>query len=322
MLEHIHRLIRWGRFEFAFCLSLCALSVYAESVGQAADSGAAGLQRLQSQSTAPADSGHLPRVMVRVGKDELTDEHFKQFVRNKPYRRHLVVTQKGRAQVVKEMVKLRLLGIAMEREGLLLEQTGGDKGLLRFRALKQLEAKYFPPPPLPSEEETRAYYAAHKEEFGIPSQVRIRQIHLHLPEHATEPQRQAVRERAEAILRRLDAGEPFAQVAAETTENPRGRANGGDLGFLPLRDDWLRQAVEPLEIGDYSRILESEYGLDIIQLTDSREAVLTPYEQVAGEVQRQMRLEAQEARKTAYLHRLAEEIGVTVVMPGLGDVVP
>ena len=38
--------------------------------------------------------------------------------------------------------------------------------------------------------------------------------------------------KAEEIIKRLDAGEAFAELAREVSEDPGSASNGGDLGFF------------------------------------------------------------------------------------------
>ncbi|MBU0645862.1 peptidylprolyl isomerase [Patescibacteria group bacterium] len=68
---------------------------------------------------------------------------------------------------------------------------------------------------------------------------------------------------------RLAAGEDFAIVAGDLSEDPSAKA-GGDIGFVPLSemvDPWL-SAVVDLEVGEVSEIIESQENYMIFQVTD------------------------------------------------------
>lgn len=84
----------------------------------------------------------------------------------------------------------------------------------------------------------------------------------------------AARARAEDILRRVRAGEDFAKLANEFTEDPGGRGRGGDLGWFgrgmmvkPFED-----AAFALKPGEVSGIVESQFGFHIIKLEERRPA--------------------------------------------------
>lgn len=65
------------------------------------------------------------------------------------------------------------------------------------------------------------------------AEARVRHILLRLPEGASEAETEEVEQQAEELRRRIEAGEDFAAVASESSEDPSA-ASGGDLG-------WLRQ---------------------------------------------------------------------------------
>lgn len=80
----------------------------------------------------------------------------------------------------------------------------------------------------------------------------------------------AAKTRADAIKARLAAGEDFATVAKEVTDDPTTKASGGDLGkFAPGR---LGEAVDPvlesLPIGDVSSPVRTDDGYVIVKLDE------------------------------------------------------
>ncbi len=85
--------------------------------------------------------------------------------------------------------------------------------------------------------------------------------------------RAAARATAEDVLRRLEAGEPFANLARRLSSDRLG-AEGGVLGWRSAADlpSLFADIVPRLEPGETSGIIESPSGFHIVQLVDVRPA--------------------------------------------------
>ncbi|MDG4555307.1 MAG: peptidyl-prolyl cis-trans isomerase [Candidatus Competibacter sp.] len=281
------------------------------------------------QATAPTPGEDVTKplrrevVMARIGDEKITVDDFMKYVSQDSRLLKMATTDQGKAQVLREMILDRLIEIGMRREGFLpTDHPPNQTDYLRGYNL--LAAKYFPDAnKTPDEEKIHQYYLEHREAFGIPAMVRVGQIQFRVPASASPQEIEAVKARADATLKRLRAGESFAVLAGALTENPQGRVAEGDLGFLPVNQDaWLRKAVADLAPGQYSEVLESPVGYEIIQLKDKRDALVTPYANARGTVLAQMRREAMRQGSEAYAWRLAKEVGVTVEINELKSALP
>lgn len=261
-----------------------------------------------------------PVVMARIGNVNITVEEFMKFLSKNHQRVREAMTVEGKAALLRTAIENRLLLAAMRQEGLIDEDTKPEQYPMAFERLARSK---FPPPPAPSEQALRAYYEAHKEDFGIPAAVRLTQIQFRVPEQATAEDQNAARARAEAALKRIEAGESFSAVAGELTENKRARPHSGDVGFVVRHGNaWVEQALEGIGIGQNTGILESPSGYDILMVTDIHEAVLTPFEGAREAVSKRMQEEAQEAAKAAYVKKLASMIEITIELDELKDAYP
>jgi peptidyl-prolyl cis-trans isomerase SurA len=109
---------------------------------------------------------------------------------------------------------------------------------------------------------------------GVSSQYNIAQILVTVPEGAGEDEVAARRARAESALTRVRAGEAFAQVAREMSEDGN-RAAGGEIGMRPAErlPDAFVEFVRPLEPGAVApALLRTGAGFHVIKLVDKREA--------------------------------------------------
>lgn len=101
-------------------------------------------------------------------------------------------------------------------------------------------------------------------------EARIHASHILLgfPDQATPAQRDSVRAEIESIRRRALAGESFATLAGQYSQDPGSAAQGGDLGTFG-RGDMVRpfeDAAFALQPGQISDVVETPFGLHIIRL--------------------------------------------------------
>ena len=91
------------------------------------------------------------------------------------------------------------------------------------------------------------------------------------------------KEEADAIIKRLDAGEDFAAIAKELSTDPGSGANGGELGWFGPNQmvPEFEKAAFALEVGAYSKEpVQSQFGFHIIKVEDKRQQQPPAFEQV------------------------------------------
>jgi len=271
-----------------------------------------------------AASADVPEVvMAQVAGKKITVEQFMKYITRDTRLVLKARTAPGKTEILREMILDRLLQEAMLREGLLpKDRAPSERDYLR--AYQELAKQHFPiPSTMPSEEELYKYYQQHSELFGIPAMVRISQIQFRTPNDADEAAKTVVKGKAEEALKRLRAGESFATLAEALTENPQGKVAQGDLGFLQSdKDPWLKKAIDGLAVGQFSGVLESPVGYEIILLQDKRDAMIAPYANVRDSVIQRIQQETQAKAREEYAWKLAKEVGVSVEMPELKSAVP
>lgn len=118
-----------------------------------------------------------------------------------------------------------------------------------------------------SDQELRASYAQAPE-----WELEVRHIVRLVDREAPLQERLEELERAEAVLRRASAGEDFARLAAEFSEEPGAAERGGRL--RPGREgSWVApfwEAAVALRPGELSPVVETEYGFHVLRLEDRR----------------------------------------------------
>ncbi len=77
-------------------------------------------------------------------------------------------------------------------------------------------------------------------------------------------------ETGKQVLARLEAGEDFAALAAELSEDTGSKDAGGDLGWFPAGAmvPEFEEAAFSLEVGETSGLVQSDYGYHIIEVLE------------------------------------------------------
>jgi peptidyl-prolyl cis-trans isomerase SurA len=108
---------------------------------------------------------------------------------------------------------------------------------------------------------------------GTGAQINVAQILVTVPEGAAEGVVAERRGRAEAALRRVRAGEDFATVAREISEDSN-RAQGGEIGLRPIDrlPDLFVRAAQGLKPGEIApEPIRSGAGFHVLKLVDRKE---------------------------------------------------
>ncbi len=130
---------------------------------------------------------------------------------------------------------------------------------------RRLVDRMFPRKPVP-QAEAEAYFKANVDKFPkVPAQLKLSVIQISpQPDSATI---KAARAKIEAIRRRIVAGEKFAKVAAEVSEDPGSANAGGDLGYFRRgqMEPGLEEAAFALAPGRLSTPVRTLYGWHLVE---------------------------------------------------------
>ena len=103
-------------------------------------------------------------------------------------------------------------------------------------------------------------------------EVRARHILLSITPGAAQAERDSVRALAEDIRDRARAGEDFATLAEEYSQDPGSAIQGGDLGFFGrgMMVPPFEEAAFALPLGEVSDVVQSGFGFHVILLEERR----------------------------------------------------
>lgn len=163
-----------------------------------------------------------------------------------------------------------------------------------------------------TDEDIAAYYDSHKDEFTSQEQVKARHI---LVQINAERDKAAALAAANDLKRRVEAGEDFAQLARDESEDEGSARRGGDLNFFG-RNEMVKpfeDAAFGAQVGDLVGPVESEFGYHVIEVQDRRAGGVQPLDKVRPRVR--AKLMTEEVAEMA--ERKAQEMSQRIKEEGL-----
>jgi peptidyl-prolyl cis-trans isomerase SurA len=120
----------------------------------------------------------------------------------------------------------------------------------------------------------------------------------------------AAERKIQALYARLRAGDDFATVAQEYSEDPRTATGGGDMGFIPASaldsTPQIKQAVTSLQVNQFTGIIRTSSGYHIIKLLGKEPAAKHTLSElrVQNAIRQTLRNEREQLLKAAYIETL------------------
>ena len=167
--------------------------------------------------------------------------------------------------------------------------------------------------------DAQKYYDDNPARFEQPEMVRASHILLMTTDpktntELTETQKAAKRKELEGILKRARAGEDFAALAKEYSEDPGSKDKGGEYKFpkgqmMPE----FEAAAFSLNTNQISDIVTTKYGYHIIKLSEKIPAQKVAFAKAASDIKDGLTQQALQKQFPDYLQKLKKEAGVEIL---------
>ena len=146
----------------------------------------------------------------------------------------------------------------------------------------ELDAASLPVGPPPDENVLRDQFEAQKARFISPEQRQVSHILIQVAADASEAEIETARQVAEDLSQRARAGEDFATLAKEYSQDSGSAASGGDLGWVEsgVMVQAFENAMYELSMeAPISEPVQTGFGWHVIQLRDIRESTGMSFEE-------------------------------------------
>lgn len=241
-------------------------------------------------------------LLIQRGRElgySMNDDQFKQIVENIRKQNNLEDDAKFQAALKQEGMTMDDLKRQLEKQMLISRVSQAD-------VMDKISV---------TDEEAKAYYAEHRNEFTTPSEITLREILVDVPtsdKGVNVAADDAAREKAEQARSRVLGGEAFDKVAAEVSSSPS-KTNGGLIG--PIKYDELAPAlqkmVDGLKIGDVSEPVRTTRGYQIFRLEQRTESKVRSFDEARDDISRKVAEQKSHAEMLKYLDKLREQATIT-----------
>ncbi len=170
-----------------------------------------------------------------------------------------------------------------------------------------------------------AYYQKNKSSFDVPeteyhlAQIEVtpgsgKEVHNLKNDDAKTPQ--MAQRKIQALYAQLKAGQDFATVAQNYSEDPNTALSGGDMGYYPesalAGDPALEKVVKSLKVGQISGIITAKGSYHIIKLLGLEKAgqLSLTDPKVQSRIRNTLMNEKEQLLKAAYIENLRDKAKV------------
>jgi peptidyl-prolyl cis-trans isomerase C len=137
-----------------------------------------------------------------------------------------------------------------------------------------------------SDSEAKKYYDENPGYFQQSAQVRVSHIMIRVDSKADQATKDEAKKKIDQTLKRLKAGEDFAALAKEVSEDANSKDNGGDLNYFSKGQApaSFENAAFALKKGEISDIVTTDSGYHIIKVTDKQDAKKISFEESKNDI--------------------------------------
>jgi peptidyl-prolyl cis-trans isomerase D len=162
--------------------------------------------------------------------------------------------------------------------------------------------------PQPTQQQIQQYYNEHASDYDVPEQAKSRHILIQVAAGADAKTDAAAKAKAEMVLKQLQSGGSWNDLAKKYSDDPGSKNTGGELGFaqrgrmVPEFDT----AIFNQKIGDIA-IVKSQFGYHVVQVEERQTKHTQPLNEVLPQIQATLERDASAQAEENYARTLTSE---------------
>ncbi len=229
-----------------------------------------------NKPTMPPDSSAKPgdKPVATVNGSIISREMYDYYVRNTAGKSSAELTADERNQLLDNLIRGEVIAQEASKDN--LDKAGDPASMLqlsRLQILQQADARHYLDERKPTDAELHAEYDA---QVANSSKTQYHARHILVSTQGA----------AQKLIDQLKKGAKFDELAKKNSSDSS-KDQGGDLGWFSPSNmvPPFAQAVEGLKKGEYTQTpVQTQYGWHVIELLDTRDTPIPPFEQVKDKV--------------------------------------
>ncbi len=163
--------------------------------------------------------------------------------------------------------------------------------------------------PAVSDAEIQAYYSAHLADYKTDEQAKTRHILISVAAGADAATDSAAKAKAQDVLKQLQSGTSFADLAKKYSDDPGSKDQGGELPMMSTSglDPAYAKAAMALNPGQTSGLVRSQFGYHIIQTEQKQAAGTKPLADVKDTIVQLLQQQKAGTAEQTFASQLAAE---------------
>lgn len=165
------------------------------------------------------------------------------------------------------------------------KESGQNEAQLRTNIVNMLQWTAYAKEHL-NEADLQRYYEQNRDFFDRVS-VRASHIVLRLSSSASPGEREQMRTRLQTLRQEILNGKIDFAEAAKKYSQCTSAPNGGDIGYFPRKlavEEAFAKAAFALKVGEVSDVVETDYGMHLIKVTDRKPGQSSDFTKIKDEV--------------------------------------
>ena len=165
-----------------------------------------------------------------------------------------------------------------------------------------------------TKEDIKDYYESHLEKYAGDKKYYLWNVFIKVSSDNSGSEKQNARNQMEGILAQLEQGRSFESLVNDL-RNSTSALKGTDLGLYRLDElsEQLRQVVKNMKAGEFSAVLDANFGYQIIYVQRIEDTLGKPLESVAEEIQELLYTEFVDNKYQEWLKELRARSHIRII---------